>query len=321
MWIYSGERSNEAIDLQVKSIGSINKELTILIAGAPILGVPSVENLLDSIIFNIPNQAIIDKESWNLSLGTKQALFSKLLKRVLDSGPKKPRVLTLSGDVHYAFSCKMFYHANETYIHKETDATLIMAQCCSSALKNMTRSGPTTTYGQHTRQIDGMWFGFGGINGNNITEYGWNDDSPSFSEALETYRLQYLPASPGFPELPILPSMIGYPTEDYIYYLEFAVQKPEISIGVTISSTGLDRSTQRAEAYEKLAGLKNITGGSWIVGYPCIGNITFENWTSTTKKISHNLIWINDEGLTEFSLAALREDVDFVSTKHIIDLT
>lgn len=317
----AGLLSNEAIDLQVKSIGSINKELTILIAGAPILGVPSVENLLDSIIFNIPNQAIIDKESWNLSLGTKQALFSKLLKRVLDSGPKKPRVLTLSGDVHYAFSCKMSYYANETYLHKESNAILKMAQCCSSALKNMTREFPnlTTTYGQHTRSIEGMWFGFGGNEGNNIVEYGWNDHSSSFSEGYSIYRLQH--AKIGSILVPIYPSAFGARTEDYSYSIDFAVQKPEIAIGVTVGSAGLDRSIQRAEAYETLAGLKNITGGSWIVGFPCIGNITFEDWTSTIKKISHNLLWINDEGLAEFRLAGLGDDVDFVSTKHIIDLT
>jgi hypothetical protein len=319
----AGLLSNEALDLQVKNITSIDKELTILIAGAPILGIPSVEDSLNSKVAKLKDKVDLDKESWNLAPGTKQALFSKLLKRVLDSGPKKHRVLTLSGDVHYAFSCKMSYHANETYLHRESDADLLMAQCCCSALKNMTREFPdfTTTYGQHIRSIDGMWFGFGGINGNNITEYGWNDDSPSFSEALETYRLQYLPASPGFPELPILPSMIGYPTEDYIYYLDFAVQKPEISIGVTVSSTGLDRSIKRAEAHKNLAGLKNITGGSWIVGYPCIGNITFEDWTLTTKKLSHNLLWINDEGLIEFNWVSMEDDVDFVSTKHIIDLT
>lgn len=172
---YSGLISNQSLDHQVKDVGfNKDKELSILLIGAPVIGVPSIEQSIGVIkdwvgpvtnfihLTDISKESV-DLESWNLDPTVKHTLFSKMLKRQTVENPalgKEHRALFLSGDVHYAFTNKVDYRVNNSFNEGELSSNfggklgLKIAQCCSSAIKNFDNGfnpGVSTNFMQHQR--------------------------------------------------------------------------------------------------------------------------------------------------------------------------
>jgi hypothetical protein len=100
------------------------KELTVLVSGAPVVGHPMLEEVVQPILREVKDAGYADYEFWT----ARADCFEDLLDRLT---PFR-RVLMLSGDVHYGFSVAVHYW------NKRTGTTLpaIFVQLCSSALSN-----------------------------------------------------------------------------------------------------------------------------------------------------------------------------------------
>lgn len=130
-------------------------ELTILIAPAPVFGVPRVEDL--QLFIAGTEQAGLeenDVEGWGFRRrehDTLQYLISHLVDRTDNGSPKRGRVLLLSGDVHYSFSIRTEYWATKPRtkpLNFTGNFNLILAQLTASSLKNQVKS-VTGTYNCH----------------------------------------------------------------------------------------------------------------------------------------------------------------------------
>ncbi|TCC47505.1 hypothetical protein E0H75_22265 [Kribbella capetownensis] len=108
---------------QIPLPGSV-KELTVLVSGAPVVGHPLLEEVVQPITRVVKDPGYADYEFWT----GRRDCFEALLDRLT---PLR-RVLMLSGDVHYGFSVAVHYW------NKRTGTTLpaVFVQLCSSALSN-----------------------------------------------------------------------------------------------------------------------------------------------------------------------------------------
>jgi phosphodiesterase/alkaline phosphatase D-like protein len=117
-----------------------SKEVTIVVASAPVMGVPAIESL-QKLSLTVGQKYENDTETWTFQ----SIAFERLLARL--AAKKNHRVLFLSGDVHYGFAARLQYWAEQPFevedgnrLPQESDL-LVAAQLTSSALKNETRKG------------------------------------------------------------------------------------------------------------------------------------------------------------------------------------
>lgn len=339
----SGLMSDEAMDLQVKNLLPKNKELTIVLSGTPIMGVPSVELGIGVLKWFGKPIEDLDFESWNVDDHARMAIIAKLLTR-RNSTVSNHRVLCLAGDVHYGFTNLMDYKANSSYHEDEANVSLKMAQFCSSSLKNFTTNaekGLSSTIGQHTRDFDALTFNLVLPNKNDVQDFVWKETASGNVE----YVAQNVGGSVQFPQFPVTvgPRLKKYsindilsaysvhadhsldppekyklnPAQDWWQSLKFEVVKPVYSSAVGVTGALLDELCSLGKAHQDLTTKENISGGSWLVGYPNIGNIDF-NWTAGLKEITHNINWINEKGKEDYDAG---NPVDYVLTQHTVDLT
>lgn len=353
-----GLLSDQAIDTQIKLAGKVNltdppldKELTILISGAPIFGVTDNESRLRLGFAKFIPSEVKDFESWNLDPHARQTLISKLLERTSTGtgGTKTHRVVTLSGDVHYAYTNFLHYRAKETYntneIHAGYGLELKMGQFCASSMKNLTTGKNSwvekhfsSTLIQHNTETEKVedsneivcgWNTIGNLNyrhGKRVVydsanTSGWfnnkfvkpNTNPPHMVNLKDLHKRISDTISPQGP------GNIPSPKPDWYYDLTFKIASPEIP-GITPS--GIDTTSPdklKLTEYHRTASENNgLTGGSYIVGYPNIGDVTF-NWTGSNMEAIHNIIWINKSGQDGFDNDEFLND-KYVSTQHVIDL-
>jgi hypothetical protein len=175
---YPGLISSDAVDAQIKNLPGPLKDITFLITGAPVFGVHSIEKNIKTFGKHIYGVTGADMESWNLDEYSRQTLLSALSSRskVGLNGERRHKIIILSGDVHYAFTNKVTYTANQTFKYNFSDVELLIIQCCASSFKNQTVGfGLTTTSSQHKKELDSIndepriW-GFNNHNGTNSVQ-------------------------------------------------------------------------------------------------------------------------------------------------------
>jgi hypothetical protein len=96
--------------------------LHIVVAPAPVIGIPVVEDVAQRILAGVTSPEAADLEAW----GADRETFELLLAHLAELGT----AILLSGDVHYAFSNHM------AYFREPAGARARFVQLCASALKN-----------------------------------------------------------------------------------------------------------------------------------------------------------------------------------------
>lgn len=123
-----------------------DNRLCFVVAPAPVLGHPLLEEALQPILSVCDGARAADAEAWSVN----RPGFEGFMRRLADFG----RVVLLSGDVHYAFTT----HA--AYFGANAQAPARIVQLCSSAAKNadaMTRAIQDIGF---MKLIKRGWFGF-----------------------------------------------------------------------------------------------------------------------------------------------------------------
>lgn len=206
-----GSLSDNGIKEQITDVAIPRKKVTFLITGAPFFGINLIEQRLES-ASKVPGKSIydIDRESWSLDEATKHRFLEALATRCIDheslsnSDLRKHDIVVLSGDVHYAFTNKGIFLANET-VDEQYKVHLNLVQCCSSSLKNQIEDDYTTTVFQHSLILERGEF---------------------FHLASEGYGLLTYWRDPEF-------HILG------VYADNFEVETYEIESGVVVNSQGL----------------------------------------------------------------------------------
>jgi hypothetical protein len=143
--------SDEALEQQLsETLNDI--KVTIVISASPVIGLPFLEGIQKSA------KAVADKfgtaawgfdpEAWGLQASS----FEKFIARLVLRTPKqKSRVVLLSGDVHYSFSARLQYSANQPFEYPlPANPQLVVAQFTSSSLRNEKRE-PGGSYSLHLK--------------------------------------------------------------------------------------------------------------------------------------------------------------------------
>ncbi|BDA66284.1 hypothetical protein RIVM261_051210 [Rivularia sp. IAM M-261] len=143
--------SDEALEKQLREISDDNK-VTIVISPSPVVGLPFLEGIQKSakaVAEKLGTAAWgFDPEAWGLQASS----FEKFIARLALRTPRQSsRIVMLSGDVHYSFSARLQYSANQPFeFPLPANPQLVIAQFTSSSLRNEKRE-PGGSYSLHLK--------------------------------------------------------------------------------------------------------------------------------------------------------------------------
>lgn len=120
--------------------------LAMVIAPAPVMGHPLVEEVLQRMLSSADNGRAVDNEAWAVN----RRCFESFLRRLAAFG----RVVLVSGDVHYGFS------SHTAYFGAMSQGPARFVQLCSSAAKNADTKTLLVQSGGFLRMAGRGWFGF-----------------------------------------------------------------------------------------------------------------------------------------------------------------
>ncbi len=312
---YPGLLSDEAIDEQINNVSENRKELTMLIAGAPIYGVPEIEIKIIKWKGLIGGVTGGDMESWNLDENCRQGVLSALASRALVTIPVDPivgpvrnhKVIILSGDVHYGFTNKIKYSATETFRYGYGNVSMTIAQCCASSSKNQTSyKDPVIdditqafTKAQHVKNLNDspkvnnpIYYGYNNHDGNAIVElFVFGGESAGLKgNPIMVISTEIDKASDGNS------GAILTPDEDWkIEHISLKSILAKDKYGDYNLSSG---TTHTLQDYLQLSRNHEHNyssggdGGQYIVGLNVVGDIVLQ-WDNSTKRVNHRLWWRN----------------------------
>jgi hypothetical protein len=312
-----------------------NAAVTIVVAPAPVIGVPAIENLQKDLSFPTCLKYKFDTEAW----GLQPIAFERLLARL--AAKKNHRVVFLSGDVHFGFATRLQYWAEQPFevedqnrLPQESDL-LVAAQLTSSALKNETRKGwgISRTYNLHRI---GYKFGVDRLP-NPFKILGWNHKSKEELHIGIKSVLLGLPPAPGEP-FPMKWAIEGNPalvdlTEEQEKYVDLQLttpkgKKPDWRYRIDfiladhqnrppfqprqVNNPGTTANRKESlSQYVAMAQNQKTYADEWadgkeIVGLNNLGEITFE-WSDgeNKKSVIQQLWWQSEESEKNTKFAPL----------------
>ena len=288
-----------------------DKELTVVIAPAPVIGVPLIEYIQKKLSFTDKSKYKNDTETWGFQPFGLERLFARLAS---NNKGKNNRVIFLSGDVHYGFAARLQYWATQPFEveadnqFSEEKNLLVGAQLTSSALKNETRKGwgLSRTYNLHRLGYKP----FSDKLPEPLKFFGWNNQSKELNIGQKDYIL-----------IPIEWNVKGNPAivnlteekEDFTnltlredqnphwrYRFDFILgehKKRPIFKPRPVKKLGEESSKKDSLSnYINMAQNHKDYGDKWangkeIVGLNNIGEITFEWENEDDKKVIQRLWW------------------------------
>lgn len=174
--------SASALDRQLPRPAAGDDKLTLLLSPAPVFGVPMIEEAVQKLGVMLKGSEKFDNEPW----GANRVAFERLLERLDDYR----KVVILSGDVHYAFSCDVAYFGKMP----RSVSPSRFVQLCASAAKN-------SDFMTHTMGYIGY---FRGTELHDFWKYrGWKGFDRSFEEHAEAFKrilYEQLPEESGWDE-------------------------------------------------------------------------------------------------------------------------
>lgn len=263
--------------------------VTIVIAPAPVIGVPLVEEFVQTTLveLKIQNRRSVDRETWGYQRNTLELLLGRLVER-------STRVVFLSGDVHYGFSARLGYQALRPYGAPPPSMTVmhrtIMAQLTSSSLKNESSSPPT--YFLHDHGYIPFLHGlprYRRLAGWHVAPEVTRKRIHGDREVRESLSIRSNP--------PLF--NIDYPDDCYVnvqpdwqYRIDFLIAEPRNATPAQIpmpSSWKIEPYLEAQKAYRKYP--EEYAPGKEIVGLNNLGEITLIWKTGDDRSVTHQLWW------------------------------
>jgi hypothetical protein len=288
---------------------------TLLIAPAPVIGVPAFEEFAQPLAEKINGPAFADKEAWSLDRNKFEHLLNAL-------SPFR-RVLILSGDVHYGYTVTVDYWNSRSGTEQRSKYVNLV----SSALKNSdSKTAALETAVNNgiedlvlgTTAVEAAWVGWN-IPGNYIksetkviTAVGTSNTStgskkvdgagegiPHIHRLVTKESVSMAAMGSGsttyFREWVLLPPAPGARLPDWQYRIHF-VTDPRLASVRKAAGLPVKESNDgwSARLFKKL---KPVRGRHTAVGKNNMGEVTF-HWgaNENDRQVIHKL-WSNDEGV------------------------
>lgn len=298
----------------------LNKLFTLIIAPAPVFGLRLMEELIQPIVAEMSSAATGDTEAWTLD----KTVFESFLKELVPF----ERVLLLSGDVHYSFSCEIDY-----WLGKEGDQnkkTAKFVNLTASSLKN-SAGGPqgpiTLATAVNKRIVDSLLPAFQIYMTYNL---GWNNPGPYIKTETRIEHQITVSVIPGTTNvnngvLPHVHNLIPKVTSGTTTVKEWFEnnEKPDWEYAIKLHS---DKRSAEARnggilppLVDTIPGIgkkhqesKELWDNHSIVGNNSIGEISFLWEDSGSKKVIHK-IWSKKSANEVFPLTIHVVDFGIVS--------
>ena len=252
--------------------------VTIVVAPGPILDIDIAELGKETIARLIPLDSVrhhFDVENWRHSRHAYETFFARAFQR-------RPRIVVLSGDVHYGFSIRMGYWANHPYGEKDPKVVRgVAAQLCSSALRNGWQR--KASVGGHAASL---------LTGPFVHHAGWNGAVSTLrgsggGQELVADRVEEVPAMVSRADIKLVTSQ-----PDWRYRLDFLVAETDRPPPEALSPPPAWLASLAFPAYllamKRYLKLVRHAAGRETVGENNLGYVTFD-WTKHTVK--HELFW------------------------------
>lgn len=333
-----GLMSDEAQTLQIESPGeNKSKHLIFIISPTPVVGVRYIEANKEDAITNRIKRLFVDKyvldlEHWSFDKKAYERFYAMIFKR--NANASFLQVVLLGGDVHYAYSSRMQYWAQKTFIGENGPKQLSVAGLCASSFKNEV-SASNVSFGEWL--VAGYTKAYHDDNLNENTDtsviYGWQNSSESTFDIEIDIDLSPLPnakrriSSKGVKPFVIdrnqefnsafIPQILNNPYHDWQYRI-FPMKRinpgfvPNPGNGSSLSSFKKYVQAHK-ELYEKSG-----DGGRYIVGYNNMGDIVLESGTQGIGYVYHRIWWANDADRQYYKTAPDFPDVGSPYTIHKI---
>jgi hypothetical protein len=302
--------------------------LHIVVAPAPVLGIPVVEEVVQRIYANVSTPEAADMEAW----GADRETFELLLAKMAELG----RVIILSGDVHYAFS-------NQTAYFREQPGGVRarFVQLCASAFKNEDDKTRAIGLGGHLLTPDTPvgWLGFegdqyallqvarAGFSKPDAWEYVRVTTLPKAAQlTLKSWARHYyfnVVYADRFGPPAVLPSE-GWKIDEFVEELQQVAPQSDWRYAITYLRDNREKSVRQKQRFGvKLERI--LEPARSIVGFNNIGRISFNDSApgQAVLSVTHRLYWYIHEGLLRSYFlhvdASLPNELWY--TEHVAPLT
>jgi hypothetical protein len=241
-----------------------------------------------------------DREIWGFQPDSFESLLAALAGRF-------SRIVLLSGDVHYGYTVRVEYWADNPYGAAGQARAAVMASLTSSALKNQSSELPAPTtifhtngYRPHRNVLPETWdrLGWNQPPGQDLV-VGTQAEGALFWREFRPWVLRTSPAVLEAGELPSGSRITRAP--DWRYRVHFLLADAELVSARGFSPRPVSRparDTARDQAlheYLKASLNHQDVEGRWgngkeVVGVNNMGDVTF-SWQATRKAVVHQLWW------------------------------
>lgn len=280
-----------------------SQALNLVISPAPVFGLPLVEEVFQRASVLSSGPEVADYEAW---IGNPDGL-RRVFDALTGSSPGGPRVVLISGDVHYAYSNSLAFNGPGSSI----------IQLCSSSLKNetaMTRGLGYLGRGSYLRNLFSFETGF---NSTNMLAL-WNELKGSVENLAESIREAYedlgevetwLGETASFLPISNLGAFTSYflaLKDSYLFNFDLLMPRGFVTVG----------SEMAGYVFEDLLGLRSSTPTAGID--PLAGHqVVFATDGRTLEQLISDAEGLNPAGAVqaladrEFKLSQMRETVGF----------
>lgn len=338
-----GLLSEDAMIKQIATPGSDkSKPLIFVISPSPIIGVNRIDRKklvglkLHNLVPLFPSKEELDLENWSSDKKAYEHVYSKLFTR--NSNATFLQVILLGGDVHYAYSSRMQYWANQPYNEPAppigVKKNMAIAGLCASSFKNETSASNVKpkerlvkAYTKAYQNVElkkitdkSVIYGLQNLSGTAINVTIDGDDPIDFPYVIHSNG-----------DSPFVFDRNEEIDEDEITEITNSISRDwqyrtfpmdKINTGfVPTSTTGYTLDNYKShmqahkEAYDK-AGL----GGRYIVGNNNMGDIMLESGTQGIGFVYHQIWWASDDDKHNYDISTTFPSSGSPYTIHKIDM-
>ncbi|WP_118977019.1 hypothetical protein [Taibaiella koreensis] len=338
-----GLMSEDALTKQIALPGSSkSKALIFVISPTPVIGVNYIEKRKEDANSNFikkrfANKQQLDLEHWSFDKKAYEHLYSKLFSR--NPNATFLQVIMLGGDVHYAYSSRMQYWANQPYMEGSVVRKMTIAGLCASSFRNEVSASnvgmgerifevytkayhgdilddvidKSVVYGWQNLSLGKLSIPISGTSGyvlalpHNVTFDGETPATFDRNRELSTpYENDYA-------------NITNDPYHDWHYRIAPVKRTdpgyvPAPANGYTLDSYKSYTAAHRA-VYEKAG-----QGGKFIVGYNNMGDIMLESGPQGIGYVYHQIWWASDEDRKNYENDPNFPDMGLPYTIHKIDM-
>lgn len=333
-----GLMSEEAMTKQIDLPGSSrSKSLVFVISPTPVIGVNYIERR-KKLAVPFKYKEPMDYEHWSLDQKAYEHFLSKLFVRNPVAQPLK--VILLGGDVHYGYSSRMEYWANNPYLETPSYKKMIISGLCASSFKNEVSAKNIGSPG-NLKAVEAYSKAFHDDKLIDVADksvvYGWQNKigttvligpAPSHNGTLIMNKIKIEKNLFTFDRNDnIIVDNEGMysiittnPIHDWQYRISPVKSNKPNFIPPPINGFSIEDYKNHIKIHgESLE--KAGEGGGYIVGCNNLGDVMVETGPQGGSVIRHQLWWASDYERVSYQLAPNYPDIGQPYTVHKIDMT